>query len=380
MALPLYSEEEQYVSCDLQWSEQALSFRWNRGRQNENMPPHKSAQNMPRNWDAGQFWPQICRPPLPCLFVCKASLRWSDCSQVFPKYPPFHPLPRVSQSRYIFLAFFQLCQNDSVFDVNKCEKFKSGRSKAWFGFEWRCKAFRKLSSHVYIKAFARQDKVCKCEIYFSSFFFACYVLQVFCCCLVGDTCDSECEGGSILTWVSSLPPAWLLRAKTHPTMKIEMVRYRRAQKRLIAGLRKALRTGSPGSVAFYCTPPSPSTKTEWSCRHLQGLLQIRILGLIFGQDLVSGGAWRAGWRVIAGGWRDGSNLPWRRLQLASKNYSLGPKFKRNRGKGLKGGQWWLLGLFSDIISKYYVLEMISFGRWRATYLLLNIMLKKCPDN
>ena len=62
--------------------------------------------------------------------------------------PPLHPHPRVSQSRYIFLAFFQLCQNDSVFDLNKCEKFKSGRSKAWFGF-WRCKAFRKLSSHVY---------------------------------------------------------------------------------------------------------------------------------------------------------------------------------------------------------------------------------------
>ena len=35
---------------------------------------HKSTQNMPRNWDARQFCPQICRPPpLECLFVCKAS-------------------------------------------------------------------------------------------------------------------------------------------------------------------------------------------------------------------------------------------------------------------------------------------------------------------
>ena len=145
MVFPLHSEEEQNVHCDLRWSKQALSFTQNRRLQNKNMPRLTNPPKIcPEIGMPGNFAPKYAAPHLSSVSLC-----------MFPKNPPHRPL---SQSRYIFLAFFQLCQNDSVFDLNKCEKFKSERSKPWFGAAEDVKPSGSSRSPTYIRAFAQKGQ------------------------------------------------------------------------------------------------------------------------------------------------------------------------------------------------------------------------------
>ena len=128
----------------------------------------------------GNFAPKYAAPHLSSVSLCVKQA-------VFPKNPPHRPL---SQSRYIFLAFFQLCQNDSVFDLNKCEKFKSARSKPGDSGSEDVKPLGSLSSyssHEYIKAFAeenththraRRTKFANVKFVFHPFFLACFFAAV----------------------------------------------------------------------------------------------------------------------------------------------------------------------------------------------------------
>ena len=142
------------------------------------MPPewkyasgHKSAQNMkicPETWMPGGNFGRKYAAHLSHVSLCvngdtdepiahKWCFRWISVN-ISLSSSSSSSSSRCLQSRYIFLAFFQLCQNDSVFDLNKCEKFKSERSKPWFGAAEDVKPSGSSRSPTYIRAFAQKGQ------------------------------------------------------------------------------------------------------------------------------------------------------------------------------------------------------------------------------
>ena len=131
------------------------------------------------------------------------------------------------------------------------------------------------------------------------------------------------EGGSILTWLSLPPGFYGQKAGDYENWNGK-----------ISPPAKSLDCRLEGSedwvtrLSGFLLPPSPSIGKnrmilQRSRRNLQTLLAAAA-----DQDSwsdfcprfgfgVTGGA-VTGWRVIAGGWRDGATLPWRRLQLPQK--------------------------------------------------------------
>ena len=210
------------------------------------MPPewkyasgHKSAQNMkicPETWMPGGNFGRKYAAHLSHVSLCvngdtdepiahKWCFRWISVN-ISLSSSSSSSSSRCLQSRYIFLAFFQLCQNDSVFDLNKCEKFKSERSKPWFGAAEDVKPSGSSRSppHIY-QGFCTErterDKICKSEIsvFFSNpLMFICE--KVFCRSLCGDTCDCELGGGWQYFDLGITTP-WLLRAKSWRLWKLK---------------------------------------------------------------------------------------------------------------------------------------------------------------
>ena len=179
-----------------------------------------------QNWDACQFWPQICRPPIECLFVCKASLRWSDCSQVFPNL----------QSPYIFLVI--MFPNLDTFSLHSFNFVKMIQSLIWTNAKslnlWdqrrdsEAEDVKPLGSpappRTYIKESLAQDahthKGQNLQMWKFSFHLPpCYNFLL----VVGwwHTCDCEPVGGRRQYFDLAITAAWLLRAKSRRLWKLK---------------------------------------------------------------------------------------------------------------------------------------------------------------
>ena len=234
------------------------------------MPPewkyasgHKSAQNMkicPETWMPGGNFGRKYAAHLSHVSLCvngdtdepiahKWCFRWISVNISLSSSSSSSSSSRCLQSRYIFLAFFQLCQNDSVFDLNKCEKFKSERSKPWFGAAEDVKPSGSSRSPTYISGLLhRKDREGQNLQKWNLSFFQqppnVYLREGFLPQFMW--WHMWLWGGG---WVAVF---WLgyhhtvaFTGKKLATMKIEMVRYRRAQKRLIASLRRRTESLNP---------------------------------------------------------------------------------------------------------------------------------------